>query len=73
MTLGLTVFDSTPFEMVKIQSQLDNVTNSSRFKGSWQCGKFLTRNYGVSSLFTGMSVNVLREMTFGAVYFGKLN
>jgi solute carrier family 25 carnitine/acylcarnitine transporter 20/29 len=61
---------STPFEMVKIQSQLDNVTNSGRFKGSWQCGKYLAKNYGMSSLFTGMTVNVLREMTFGAVYFG---
>lgn len=56
--------------MVKIQSQLDNVTNSGRFKGSWQCGKYLAKNCGASSLFTGMTVNVLREMTFGAVYFG---
>jgi solute carrier family 25 carnitine/acylcarnitine transporter 20/29 len=62
-------FLSTPFEMVKVQSQLDNL-NQRRFKGSLQCALYLTKNYGVFSLFTGNAVNTIREIIFGSVYFG---
>jgi hypothetical protein len=61
---------STPFEMVKVQSQLDNL-NQKRFRGSLQCAGYLIKHYGVLSLYTGSTVNIIREVVFGSVYFGS--
>jgi solute carrier family 25 carnitine/acylcarnitine transporter 20/29 len=62
-------FISTPFEMVKVRLQLDNITER-RYKGSLSCAKELTKLYGGKMLFTGFWINTVRETTFCAVYFG---
>mmetsp|Transcript_5622 Transcript_5622/g.7865 ORF Transcript_5622/g.7865 Transcript_5622/m.7865 type:complete len:301 (+) Transcript_5622:104-1006(+) len=60
---------STPFEMVKVRAQLDNVT-TKRFKGSFDCAKHLIKENGIKSLYLGYSVNTVREFAFCSVYFG---
>jgi solute carrier family 25 carnitine/acylcarnitine transporter 20/29 len=60
---------STPFEMLKVQLQLDNI-KGRRFKGSIHCCSYLLRNYGVSGLYAGFRINSLREVIFGFFYFG---
>jgi solute carrier family 25 carnitine/acylcarnitine transporter 20/29 len=62
---------STPFEMVKVRMQLDSASGRvPRFTGSWHCARTLAREQGIRVLYTGFSVNFVREMTFCAAYFG---
>jgi hypothetical protein len=65
--LGMVVV-STPFEMVKIRMQLDNVT-TKMFTSSTQCARHLVANHGVSILYRGTVVNMYREVLFCTVYF----
>eukprot|EP01125_Pyxidicula_operculata_P012840 TRINITY_DN4232_c0_g1_i2.p1 TRINITY_DN4232_c0_g1~~TRINITY_DN4232_c0_g1_i2.p1 ORF type:complete len:327 (+),score=31.46 TRINITY_DN4232_c0_g1_i2:39-983(+) len=60
---------STPFEMVKVQMQLDNITKRM-FSGSIQCAMYIKKNHGVHSLFYGYLVNAAREILFCTIYFG---
>jgi len=60
---------STPFEMVKVRMQLDNIT-TRKYTGSLQCTVDLVKNHGILSLFTGGIVNTYREIIFCTVYFG---
>eukprot|EP01102_Stenamoeba_stenopodia_P020699 TRINITY_DN8169_c0_g1_i1.p1 TRINITY_DN8169_c0_g1~~TRINITY_DN8169_c0_g1_i1.p1 ORF type:complete len:373 (+),score=70.88 TRINITY_DN8169_c0_g1_i1:142-1260(+) len=64
-----TSFISTPFEMVKVRLQLDNITER-RYSGSIACAIDMTKRYGSRMLFTGFWVNTAREVTFCSVYFG---
>jgi solute carrier family 25 carnitine/acylcarnitine transporter 20/29 len=62
---------STPFEMVKVRMQLDSASGRvPRFTGSWHCARTLAREQGIRVLYTGFSVNFVREMIFCAAYFG---
>jgi len=49
--------------------QLDNVTDK-RFKGSLHCVTTLLKERGISSIYTGYTVNTIREIAFCSVYFG---
>jgi len=60
---------STPFDMVKIRMQLDNVT-SKMFTSSTQCARYLLRHYGIQALYRGTVCNVFREVLFCTIYFG---
>ncbi|PRP80533.1 hypothetical protein PROFUN_11846 [Planoprotostelium fungivorum] len=60
---------STPFEMVKVRMQLDNVGHRL-YRGSAHCATSLIRNYGIKSWYTGYWVNTCRESLFCCVYFG---
>jgi len=62
-------FVSTPFEMVKVHLQLDNV-RERKYKGSRHCAWHLLRNHGLKSLYYGFWVNMIREMVFCTIYFG---
>ena len=48
--------------------QVDNI-NKKQYKGSWHCLSSITRLYGPSTLFTGMTITVLRDAAFLAAYF----
>ena len=60
---------STPFEMVKVRLQLDNVT-TQRYRGSWHCAQDIFRREGLRALYQGYIVNTVRESVFCAAYFG---
>lgn len=60
---------STPFELLKVQMQLDFI-QANRFKGSWDCGRTILRENGVPGLYRGLVVNTLRETVFCTAYFG---
>eukprot|EP01118_Nematostelium_gracile_P015468 TRINITY_DN6208_c0_g1_i1.p1 TRINITY_DN6208_c0_g1~~TRINITY_DN6208_c0_g1_i1.p1 ORF type:complete len:190 (-),score=34.51 TRINITY_DN6208_c0_g1_i1:13-582(-) len=60
---------STPFELVKLQMQNDNV-NAKRFRGSFHCAKTLLAEKGLRSFYTGYTINTIREVAFLSVYFG---
>jgi len=59
---------STPFELVKVRLQLDNV-REKRLKGSFHCMRDLVSRYGPRSLMCGTVVNGWREVIFCAFYF----
>lgn len=61
-------FISTPFEMVKIQMQLDNI-REKKFRHSTQCSRYLYRTYGIPAFYKGFCVNTVRETIYSAVYF----
>lgn len=63
---------STPFEMVKVRLQLDNVT-MQRYRGSWHCAKDIVRNEGLLTLYRGFVVNTVREGVFCAAYLCVLH
>lgn len=60
---------STPFEMIKVQMQLDNIREKN-YKGSFHCAKYLIHHHGLLSLWTGYRVNTVRETIFASIYFG---
>ncbi|KNC45940.1 carnitine/acylcarnitine carrier protein [Thecamonas trahens ATCC 50062] len=60
---------TTPSELVKIRAQLDNV-GKNRFSNSVQVLQHVVRKHGASALYTGYSVNALREIMFVSIYFG---
>lgn len=61
-------FISSPFEIVKIRMQLDNVTRR-QFSNTMQCLKFVVQNFGVRGLYLGFGTNVVREFLFCSTYF----
>eukprot|EP01104_Vermistella_antarctica_P009334 TRINITY_DN238_c0_g4_i4.p1 TRINITY_DN238_c0_g4~~TRINITY_DN238_c0_g4_i4.p1 ORF type:complete len:254 (-),score=38.80 TRINITY_DN238_c0_g4_i4:89-850(-) len=60
---------STPFEMVKVRTQMDNISGK-RFNGSTGCISYLVKRHGITSLYTGLGINCSKEMVFYFVYFG---
>jgi len=62
-------FISTPFEMVKVQLQLDNI-EGKRFSGSLNCASYLLRYHGITGLYAGFNSNMFREIIFAGTYFG---
>lgn len=62
-------FFSTPFDVVKIRLQLDNVT-LQQYRGTIHASKMLFRDHGTSVFFLGSVVNLYREVLFAAAYFG---
>jgi len=60
---------STVENLVKTQMQMDNVTDK-RFTGSWNCVQVLAKEHGgLGVLYTGHTVNTIREGAFMASYF----
>ena len=64
----ITASVSTVENLVKTQMQLDNVS-ARRYTGSWNCVQSLVRAHGISILYTGHTINTLREATFLGTYF----
>lgn len=60
---------STPSELVKTQMQLSKKTGVA-YKNSLQALLTIWKQFGVTALYTGHSVNTLREMVFLGSYFG---
>jgi solute carrier family 25 carnitine/acylcarnitine transporter 20/29 len=60
---------STPFEMLKVTMQLDNIT-TKKFRSSWHGAKTIVREHGIKMLYTGYTVNTFREIIFCGAYFG---
>ena len=62
---GVTLL-STPFELVKVQLQLDK---AKRFQGAWHAGRCIYQQAGLRALWLGSSINLVREGLFLGVYF----
>ena len=62
---GVTLL-STPFELVKVQLQLDK---AKRFEGAWHAARAVVAQGGVRALWLGAPVNLVREGLFLGVYF----
>lgn len=62
-------FFSTPFDVVKVRLQLDNVTDQ-KYRGTIHASRLLFREHGTSVFFLGTVVNLYREVIFAAAYFG---
>jgi solute carrier family 25 (mitochondrial carnitine/acylcarnitine transporter), member 20/29 len=62
-------FVSTPFELVKIQMQLDSSISTSRQKNSISAARNIISTRGFSALYRGHAVNTTREMMFLGTYF----
>jgi solute carrier family 25 carnitine/acylcarnitine transporter 20/29 len=65
---------STPFELVKIQMQLDlrssfTSVDRKKYKNSLDCCLKVLREFGYRGLYLGHTVNTLREMVFLSTYF----
>lgn len=61
---------STPFDVVKIRLQLDNISER-KLKGTMHATKYLYKNFGLSVFYLGTVVNLFREVIFAAAYFGS--
>lgn len=66
----LSSFFSTPFDVIKIRLQLDNISEK-RLKGTVHATKYIYRNYGLSVFYLGTIVNLYREVLFASAYFGS--
>eukprot|EP00536_Pseudo-nitzschia_multiseries_P016035 jgi/Psemu1/312702/fgenesh1_kg.1004_\ len=62
-------FVSTVENFTKTQMQLDNLKPKREYTGSWNCFTTLIRKNGPSIVYTGHSVNTIREMSFLGPYF----
>jgi solute carrier family 25 carnitine/acylcarnitine transporter 20/29 len=60
---------STPFDLVKVRLQLDNISER-RFHSSIGCARTLWKDFGPSVFYTGYVTNTFREVIFCSVYFG---
>ena len=64
---------STPFELVKVQLQLDAKPSSGggarQFTGAWHAARCIAEQRGVRALWLGAPVNLVREALFLGVYF----
>lgn len=58
---------STPFEVVKVRMQH---VSGSKYSGSFDVARSLVKEHGVSVLYTGHVVNLIREAVFCTFYFG---
>lgn len=63
---------STPFELVKIQMQLNRIstgTSNIVYRNSVHAAYDITTRHGIQRLYTGHAVNTLREIVFLSTYF----
>lgn len=60
---------STPFELVKVQMQLETLSKSFKGRNSFYAAKDIVTNYGITRLYRGHSINTIREMVFLGTYF----
>jgi solute carrier family 25 carnitine/acylcarnitine transporter 20/29 len=60
---------STPFELVKTQLQVDNVS-TKRYTSSLHAARTIARECGPRALYLGHGVNTTREVLFLGAYFG---
>ena len=60
---------STPFELIKIQMQLETLSKSFHGRNSFFAVKEIIKNYGFQRLYRGHSINTIREMVFLGTYF----
>ena len=62
---------STPFELVKLQLQLDSANHGSRRKyiNSMDAAQQLFRRYGPRIFYLGHGVNTVRECVFHGIFF----
>ena len=66
----VTSSQSTPFEVVKVQMQLDSLSGErNKFRSTPHAVQKIVRRHGVATLWTGFGVNCLRESMFFATYF----
>lgn len=65
-------FFATPFDQVKIQTQIQRgILGKNIPIGSVSIAKNIKRQYGfIRGFYNGFVVNTVREIVFGAVYFG---
>ena len=66
---------STPFEYIKIQMQLNKLLSLKdpsmvKYSNSLHASVAITKTEGFQMLYTGHSVNTVREMVFLGTYFG---
>ena len=62
---------STPFELLKIQLQIQSKSGSSAaFTSTFDAARVIVRERGPLGLFVGHGVNTVRECVFLAAYFG---
>lgn len=60
---------STPFELVKIQMQLETLSKSFQGRNSFFAAKDIVGKYGLTRLYRGHMINTIREMVFLGTYF----
>jgi len=61
---------STVENFIKTQMQLDNVKQPKRqYTDSWNCFTTLIRRHGLRIVYTGHSINTVREVSFIGPYF----
>ena len=63
---------STPFELVKLQLQLDSVNNAGKarkYRSSLDAAKQLYSRYGPRIFYLGHGVNTVRECVFHGIFF----
>jgi solute carrier family 25 carnitine/acylcarnitine transporter 20/29 len=63
---------STPFELVKIQMQLNRIATGASntvYKNSLHAAYDIVTRHGIQRLYTGHAVNTLREIVFLSTYF----
>jgi len=60
---------STVENFTKTQMQLDNIKQRREYTGSWNCFTMLIRKHGLGIIYTGHTVNTIREMAFIGPYF----
>lgn len=66
----IAAFVSTPFEMVKVQMQLDaKQMPTRRYKNSLHAAYLIFKQEGISTLYRAHIVNSLREVAFLSTYF----
>lgn len=64
----LAAFISTPFEFVKTQMQLANISKT-KYKNSIDAVRTISKESNVLKLYTGHAINTSREMLFLGTYF----
>ena len=68
----LSSFISTPFELVKIQMQLNRISTGASnvfYTNSLHAAYDISTRHGIQRLYTGHAVNTLREIVFLSTYF----
>mmetsp|Transcript_10266 Transcript_10266/g.17242 ORF Transcript_10266/g.17242 Transcript_10266/m.17242 type:complete len:339 (+) Transcript_10266:80-1096(+) len=65
---GISALVGTPFEVVKVKAQIDNVAKQ-RYDSSYQVAKHIVEKKGFKSLYRGATMQVARDVGFGMFYF----
>lgn len=60
---------TTPFELIKLQMQLDGKSAAPRYHNGMHAARELVRQHGMRILYLGHGVNTVREAVFHSVFF----